>query len=826
MKLFKQCFQEFFLQVQIQELYKYEESLNNLTLQFQSEELEQSYQNRQMAKVIVQFRILINIGFIINSAVVYNSAEIVKYRIIFIGWMFICLYLQKISGKYWNITTNILIFINSVISVLLFAFFTKFVNTAQTNKEDVMSLSLISGLQQGLFAMSFFLIQSNYIMQSLTMISFFLILMGIFTKFLNYRLWTQYLPLTFTCHLLRQNEKTNRLNPLLIHKSHKNLEACKKLYDETVPTSIIILEENLYQEGVNKIEQLNSVDSHKEKLYTQESKFMNVSYFNKSASIHFETAEENILTERLAEIEILNSEDSILHSQKNKLLDKISGLQSAIQTELRFNTINSFDYQIMPTNKKMQCQRVVQNQIMQDVKSSKVHYYDAQAQGCLWDGKQCIMLILNDTTDRVLRIKHLQELDNYKDNLLAAVSHDLKTPLNGLNILTHLIKSMMENKQLLVRNDIQEIVVQIDHMISNQQILLTMINDLIDYSQLKKQGLRLNYTQFDLSACIQQIKNMFKRQMDLKHLQFNVIGLNEKIIMYSDQVRLQQILFNLISNAIKFTSNGQITLKINKVDNVNQQLIYFSVQDTGIGIPALIQSKLFKAYSTFNLGNQNSQGVGLGLVISRNLVGLLGPSEFIEMSSKENQGSNFSFSIYMDAKQKECNFTNTIQTDNGIPESDPAPDHPTPFPLIKRQKKKYPTAINASTNFYQKIKILIVDDITFNIYALRELLKRFVQCDIHVAFNGREALKKVEDTRFDIIFMDIEMPELNGFEATKLIRQFEQNNQFSRSKICMLSGFQGESDLKKSLEIGADLHLPKPIEISVLKGILEELKFI
>ncbi|CAD8098531.1 unnamed protein product [Paramecium sonneborni] len=820
MKLFKQCYKEFFLQAQTQELYKYEESLNSLTLQFISEELELSYQNRQMAKVIVQFRIsillqiLINIGFIINSAVVYNSPDIVKFRLIFIGWMLICLFLQKISRKYWNITTNILNFINSVISVLLFAFFTKFVNTAQTNFNDVMSLSLISGLQQGLFAMSFFLIQSNYIMQSLTMLSFFIIIMGIFTQFLNYRLWTQYLLLIFTCYLLRQNEKTNRLNFLLIHKSHKNLEACKKLYDETVPTSIIILEENIQQEGV-KNDLLNSAVTQKEKLYTQDSKIMNVAYFNKSASIHFETAQEDILTERLNEIEISNSENSVLNCEKNKLLEKIQGLQSTLQTEMRFNTINQFDYQIMSINKKMQCQRVLKQQ--------KVYYYDAQAQGCLWDGKQCIMLILNDTTDRVLRIKHLQELDNYKDNLLAAVSHDLKTPLNGQNILANLIKTMMENKQSMIRSDIQEIVVHIDDMISNQQILLTMINDLIDYSQLKKQGLRLNYTQFDLSGCVQQIQKMFKRQMDLKQLQFKIVGLDEQIIMFTDQIRLQQILYNLISNAIKFTYNGFITLKIQKQISNNQNLINFSVQDTGIGIPMNIQTKLFKAYSTFNLGNKNSQGVGLGLVISRNLVGLLGPNEFIEMSSIENKGSNFSFSIYLNAQHKECNFINTFQVDNGTPDNDPSPIHKVPNPLVKRPNRKYQTVVDISTSLYQKLKILIVDDTIFNIYALKQLLKQIIiQCDIHEAHNGLEALEKVQGIRFDIIFMDINMPTMNGIQATQEIRQFEKNNQFQRSIICMLSAFQGESDLQESLRIGADLHLSKPFQIIALKTILKQ----
>ncbi|CAD8099139.1 unnamed protein product [Paramecium sonneborni] len=240
----------------------------------------------------------------------------------------------------------------------------------------------------------------------------------------------------------------------------------------------------------------------------------------------------------------------------------------------------------------------------------------------------------------------------------------------------------------------------------------------------------------------------------------------------------------------------------------------------------MVQNKIIYL-STFNLGNQNSQGVGLGLVISRNLVGLLGPNEFIEMSSTENKGSNFSFSIYQNAQHKECNQINPLLLENGIPDNDPSPIHPVPNPLIKRPNRRYQTVVDISTSLYQKLKILIVDDTIFNIYALKQLLKQIIlQCDISEAHNGQEALEQVQCTRFDIIFMDINMPTMNGIQATQQIRQFEKNNQFQRSKICMLSAFQGESDLQESLKIGADLHLAKPLQILALKTILQQLKFI
>ncbi|CAD8174784.1 unnamed protein product [Paramecium octaurelia] len=825
MKAVKMCLKEFFLQSQIQELYKNENSLNSLTLQFIQSELEQCYQNRQMAKVIVQFRIsivlqiLINLVYIINTCLLYQSPEIVKYRSIYIVWMLISLAIQKISKTYWNSLINILILINSVLNVLLYAYFMKFVINTQDNIEDVLSISLISGLQQGLFSISFFLIQSNYLMQSLTITSYFLTLMGIFEQFQNNRLWSHYILLLFTCYLLRQNEKTSRLNYLLIHKTQTNLEACKKLFDETVPASIIILEE-ISTQDCQKNDILNSASSQREQLHSQENRSMNVTYFNKSASIHFETNNEDTLTERLQQIEIISMDNSILDKERRKFIEKIQDLQSKIQTEIQLNTYHSFDYQLISLHHKMQCQR--------QTKQDKLQFYDALAQGCLWDGKQCIMLILNDATDRELRLQHLKELDHYKDNLLAAVSHDLKTPLHVQTLLTNVIKTSLENKQQIYKSEIKEIINHLDDMLANQQILATMINDLIDYSQMKTQGLRLNLTHFNLSSCVQQIRQMFKTQIELKNLQFIITELNEKVILYSDQTRLQQILFNLISNAIKFTFSGKISLTIEIIQTYETKLIEFTVQDTGLGIPAQIQNQLFKAYSTFNLGNHNQKGVGLGLVISRNLVGLLGPKPQIELFSKENQGSSFIFKIYANMQDKEIEPQNSSY-EQEFPENDPSPIKQMPsFSIFQQQQRlnqKAKTLIDLSKHPKKLLKILIVDDQTFNLQALKLILqKRLVKPFIDEALNGEEAVQKAKKQQYDLIFMDINMPIMNGIEAIQHIRKLDekQSLQLKKPIICILSGGNDDFDQKLTKRIGADMHLGKPLQMNELTFLLEK----
>ncbi|CAD8166970.1 unnamed protein product [Paramecium octaurelia] len=768
-------------------------------------------------------QIIINVIYIFDTYLIHQSLDLVLYRSLYIVWMLVSLVMQKISQRYQNALINVSILVDSVFNILLYFYFMKFVIKTEDKIEDVISYSFVSGMQQVFFAISLSLIQSNYLMQSLTITSYFLILIGIFEQFQNNRLWSQYILLFFTCLLLRQNEKSSRLNYLLIHKKQTNLEECKKLFDDTIPTSIIILE-LIQKQSSKRNDLLNSPFSLKDDLQTPENRSMNVIYYNKSASIQFETENEDKLIERLQELEMVTMDNLNLDKEKKKLMDKIIELQSTIQKEIKLNAYYPFDYQIISQHHDMQCQRLTRIQ-------DKVQFYDTIVQGCLWEGKLCMMLILNNTTDRELRLQNLKELDNYKDNLLASVSHDLKTPLNVQTIITNVIKNSLESKENIQQSEILEIIKYLDDMLANQYIQSNMINDLIDYSQMKAQGLRLNLTHFDLSLCIQQIKQMFKTQIEIKNLQLIITELNEKIILFSDQTRLQQILFNLISNAIKFTFSGKISIIIQIVKVQDTQLIQFSVQDTGIGIPTQIQNKLFKPYSTFNLGNFNRQGIGLGLVISKNLVGLLGPKPQIELISKENEGSSFTFTIYKNMQEKQiqpqkCNYE-FISSEN-----DPSPIKQMPsFSIVQQQRstQKAKTLIDLSKDVIMSLHILIVDDSAFNLHALKLLLKkRLPKSIIDQALNGKEAVEKAQKQQFDLIFMDIQMPIMNGIEAIELIRKCDekQSHKLKRPIICILSGGKDDFDHNLTKTIGADLHLEKPLSIDDLRFLLEKFQLL
>ncbi|CAD8128694.1 unnamed protein product [Paramecium sonneborni] len=292
--------------------------------------------------------------------------------------------------------------------------------------------------------------------------------------------------------------------------------------------------------------------------------------------------------------------------------------------------------------------------------------------------------------------------------------------------------------------------------------------------------------------------------------------------------KLQQILFNLISNAIKFTFSGKISLTIQIILVQDTKLIQFCVQDTGLGIPTQIQNKLFKAYSTFNLGNHNKQGVGLGLLISRNLVGLLGPKPQIELISKENQGSSFSFTIYVNMQDKDEHDPFNISYGLVTPENDPSPIKQMPsFTIFQSQKshQKAKTLIDLSKNAKKLLHILIVDDSAFNLHALKLILKkRLVKCYIDEALNGKEAVEKAQKQQFDLIFMDINMPIMNGIEAIQQIRKMDDinSNFLKRSIICILSGGKDDFDQKLTKKIGADMHLEKPLQIDDLTFLLEK----
>ncbi|KAL4454304.1 hypothetical protein ABPG74_012261 [Tetrahymena malaccensis] len=290
-------------------------------------------------------------------------------------------------------------------------------------------------------------------------------------------------------------------------------------------------------------------------------------------------------------------------------------------------------------------------------------HFDVHIVDCYEDSQVNIMIVLNDISMKYDN-KRLYEMNNYKDKLLATVSHDLKTPLSAMI-------SLVESCIVCIQDD--EIKKILQDTLKVSDLLSHLINDIQDYGQIYNCSLKLQLSKFNIKDCLKEILDIFevkkRKGIDLV-LDFEPkvnTGNSDIYQIHSDSQRLKQILLNLIGNAIKFTMKGSIKVFFEVCSD--QDNIEITVTDTGIGIPLEIQQKLFKEYKTFDTPsvNQlkflysfnfsffkglNKNGVGLGLYMSKKLAGLLGPSENIKLVSKEGEGSSFSFVIFKNLHEK------------------------------------------------------------------------------------------------------------------------------------------------------------------------------
>ncbi|CAK86183.1 unnamed protein product (macronuclear) [Paramecium tetraurelia] len=282
----------------------------------------------------------------------------------------------------------------------------------------------------------------------------------------------------------------------------------------------------------------------------------------------------------------------------------------------------------------------------------------------IWEQQPAIMLIFQSQSEKqqLQQIEELKLRDQYKDDLLVSVSHDFKTPINGIVAIVQYLEQIVVDQ------------VEINYLIILKkwaQLLLYMISDILDFSRIQKNNLRLTNTTFYIQAIVQEI-------IDLVSLQANQKGIivQKKItfgdrLMYSDPNRIKQILLNLLSNSLKFTEKGKIDIvvdyKNSEIENQQVRLITISVSDTGVGIPDNVKPKLFQMYGTFDFTNNgsNKHGIGLGLVICKKLVGLLGPTDNIDLISQVGVGSKFSFDVYINNDQRNLTtITNSKEMTN------------------------------------------------------------------------------------------------------------------------------------------------------------------
>ncbi|CAD8098097.1 unnamed protein product [Paramecium primaurelia] len=457
--------------------------------------------------------------------------------------------------------------------------------------------------------------------------------------------------------------------------------------------------------------------------------------------------------------------------------------------------------------------------------------FDILVSPCIWKHERCFIISLIDLTDR-MKISQLEKLDQYKDSVLATVSHDLKNPI--------IVIQSMITLNVSIQQKVQSCCNYLQMCQTNVQTLQSFVNDLQDFAQIKQQKLKLVVSQFQIYTLIQEIKNVFQIQIQKKNLELEIqVNLKPNQTYYNDPLRIKQVLFNLISNAIKFTCKGKIIVKFSddikeilkfckaikeQIDSnksivdvgllfKNKSTIFIcTVTDNGSGMSLEIQRGLFRNFATYdNDSNINKNGVGLGLIICKQLCGYIGPLQYMYLRSQTGVGSTFQFAIYKNYdKQHRYDYSGDQSSidsiDYDISVQSPYKNifstrHITP--LCKKQRMK------------EMLQILIVDDETFNCILLKLQLTKIGIHNLDVAYNGREAIEMSQKKTYDIVFLDVNMPGLNGFQCIQDIK-----NTNDEIKIYMLTAFNDLQTHQMCLAAGADKLLSKPLSQKQLELLL------
>ncbi|MEG4224706.1 AAA family ATPase [Microcoleus sp. N9_B2] len=323
-----------------------------------------------------------------------------------------------------------------------------------------------------------------------------------------------------------------------------------------------------------------------------------------------------------------------------------------------------------------------------------------------------------------------QEANRAKSTFLANMSHELRTPLNAI-----LGFSQLMNRGYNLLQEQQE---HLSIITRSGEHLLELINQVLDLSKIEAGRTTLNETNFDLHRLLDDIKNMFQLPAQNKGLQLLVERMPDvPQYVQTDEIKLRQILINLLSNAIKFTSKGGIYVKIKNHELAHK--IYFEVEDTGAGIDVSELDKLFEAFVQTKTGEESQQGTGLGLTIARSFVQLMGGE--MTVSSCAGGGTIFKFDIKVNAVEK-----------------------------ADRQREQPTRRVMAIAPNQPRYRILVADDAFDNRQLLVKLLSA-IGFEVYEAKNGMEAIEKWEQYSPHLIFMDMRMPVMDGYEATKQIKE-------------------------------------------------------